>query len=201
MKLCFLVPGPPFSWKRAGRVQGGRSFSLHKQIAYQERIRTEARAEIARMALRGEVWPIDAAYQVRVEVVPFDRHYPDADNMAKQVCDALQGTAARRGKPARQAIAWTDDKRVHTATATVYEARPACGIVVTAWASQPRPAMMPNPFPVHTKPRKKPPQRPKAQRLRVRLEDGPCRLTHPPHMQAFAGPREKPARFGRKAKP
>lgn len=89
----FEIPGPVVAWKRA-RSNNGRRYTDPKMAAYQKLIRFAAAAVCPRD------WPMAAEYQVTILYAPHDRRRRDIDNVAKVVCDALNG------------VAWDDDSMV-----------------------------------------------------------------------------------------
>jgi Holliday junction resolvase RusA-like endonuclease len=97
--LHFIVPGPPFAWRRAQTDQSGRRYTDKDQQAHQRRV-----AGIAALAM-GERPPLFCAVKLLViatfellasgKAAPGDPHdiKPDGDNLAKQIADALMFVA------------------------------------------------------------------------------------------------------------
>ena len=105
-EMRFSVPGVPVAWARA-RTRDGRHFTAPKVKAWKDRVLTCALAAGV-TPLRGPLhvsilayWPCVGAPRKKT---PRPRRYktsrPDADNIAKGVCDALNGQA------------WADDAQV-----------------------------------------------------------------------------------------
>jgi hypothetical protein len=178
MRLTFTLPGPPVPWKRAGRGRN-RTYTLKVMSDYQNRVRVACQAAVAAMRLHGQEWPALALYQLHVDVIPLDRRHGDASNYVKIVEDAIQGRPATRHGPGRPPVAFRDDKQVVRTSGEVLNPSKHCGIIVTidvveARAVKPR---IPADFPRHGPPPKPREPRPKRPKLRVRLDDGPCRLS------------------------
>ena len=116
MAVSFTVPGVPCAWARA-RTNGRRFFTPKKQEDAAAVIQ-----HIAFEAMAGAV-PMEGPVEVRVMAVwPWPKSWsekkrrgagmhwktskPDADNIAKLVCDAING------------IVWTDDAQAARITVT-----------------------------------------------------------------------------------
>jgi len=87
----FTVPGRPVPWQRTASYHG-RRITPTKTRDYQKRV------GFAALAFLPKGWPLDARYSV--EIFAKTTRRPDLDNIAKTVCDALNG------------IAWKDDRQV-----------------------------------------------------------------------------------------
>lgn len=91
--LTFHVPGNPRSWKRAARGKGF-TYVDPESAAYRNLVALSA------VAARPAVWFPTHRFSCAIEVTYPTRGRADLDNVAKQVCDALNG------------ILWVDDSQV-----------------------------------------------------------------------------------------
>ena len=93
--VIFTIPGPPRSWKRAGR-RGRRSYDPN--AAAKADIAMHAMVEAARL---GAAWPTDQRYAVRLILrYPTKPKVADVDNALKLVLDACNR------------VLWRDDSQV-----------------------------------------------------------------------------------------
>lgn len=99
MKLEATIPGPPATWQRPRRGEGGKGAFTTTSM---RKAKAHARAALAAEALRARWAPATCPLQVTIECVrnrkPDAR--PDGDNLAKLVLDAANG------------VLWDDDARV-----------------------------------------------------------------------------------------
>ena len=135
----FTVPGPPLAWRRAARgpAYGGRytTYTDKESDSYRATIRHHARRVVGDVVLDTALVLVVRAFVVipkswskkkraaaaRGEVRPFS--VPDVDNYAKQVMDALEGTA------------WSNDSRVVDLIARkYYSENPRLEVEFWRWA-------------------------------------------------------------------
>lgn len=88
--LAFTVPGDPIPKARA-RVVRGHAFTPKRTEAYELRVRKAASDAIKHIAKAGIAWPTDARYEVSIVAHRRTAHAFDVDNLAKSVCDGVQG--------------------------------------------------------------------------------------------------------------
>lgn len=107
-RYTFSVPGVPVAWARA-RTRGGAYFTAPKVKAWKDRVLTCALAAGVQ-PLQGPVcvsirayWPCTGTpRKKKPRPARYKTSRPDADNIAKGICDALNGQA------------WADDAQVVT---------------------------------------------------------------------------------------
>lgn len=85
---AFFVPGPPVGKERPRMTRSGRVYTPKRTVEYERKVRLCALAAGVRRKAR------PAAIALRVHIfVRNPRARPDADNIAKAICDALNGVA------------------------------------------------------------------------------------------------------------
>lgn len=111
--ITFVVPGQPQGKGRARSTRSGRHYTPAKTVAY-ERLIAECAAEVMgeREAITGPaelhviaVFGVPGSWskkrrEAALQWQTYPTVKPDADNVAKSVCDALNG------------LAWLDDSQV-----------------------------------------------------------------------------------------
>lgn len=85
----FIVVGPPQPWQRAGSSAKGVRYTQKETKLYQQAIKVQALVA----GFGRPEWPKDARYSVAVHAYFANRRDRDLDNVAKSVCDALNGVA------------------------------------------------------------------------------------------------------------
>lgn len=109
MYATFTVPGEPQGKARARTLKSGRSYTPKKTAEYEARIRRCYAEQVGRPIVPPDekrpvymqvlaVFPIPVSYSKKRRAAAegqtvFPTKRPDADNIAKAVCDALNGTA------------------------------------------------------------------------------------------------------------
>lgn len=104
MMTTFCVPGEPQGKARPRFTRGGRTYTPRKTVAYEDAIREEflkSGGQITDLPVKVQ---ISAFYKIPIsasksraakmdggEILPTKK--PDTDNIAKVVCDALNGVA------------------------------------------------------------------------------------------------------------
>jgi Holliday junction resolvase RusA-like endonuclease len=103
MRIAFVVAGHPVP-KGRPRSAGGRWYTPKSTAEYERRVKGAAWAALvlAGFARYGSAWPKGARFRLELMIVPGNARRFDLDNVAKAVCDALNG------------IAWDDDSQVWT---------------------------------------------------------------------------------------
>lgn len=97
--FAFTVPGSPVPWQRA-RGRGKRRFSSPEQTEYQNAVRWAALAACPPALRAALVKDAKIVWIVALSIVVPDRRRRDADNVQKQIGDALQG------------VLWLDDSQI-----------------------------------------------------------------------------------------
>lgn len=96
-EVRFIVEGDPVPWERA-RTGAGWHVTPPKTRAWQTRVKVAAR--------QAKVKPTRKRVRVWLTFYRASKRRCDWDNLAKSVCDALNG------------IAWVDDTQIHEAHVT-----------------------------------------------------------------------------------
>lgn len=89
MTAQFTILGPPQPWQRAGRTRKGIAYTPKETLQYERAIKTTAMT----VHLHTDTWPKCSRYRLHIEAFFADRRRRDLDNVAKAVCDALNGVA------------------------------------------------------------------------------------------------------------
>lgn len=88
-ELEFRVPGPPVAWHRTGG-KGIRRYKHKQDKSYQKLV-----GKIAQAAKARQVWSLDGAFMLQIESYVPNRIRRDADNLAKNIMDGLNGILYR----------------------------------------------------------------------------------------------------------
>ena len=114
MTAAFLVPGKPTPKQRARKGKGGRWYTPKATADYERLVGLcGLRARATWTVDAGEPWPMGAAYEVQMRIVPATRRRLDVDNVAKSILDGLNR------------VLWSDDSQV--VKLTVERAEPSRG--------------------------------------------------------------------------
>ena len=126
--FAFTVPGTPIPWQRA-RGRGKLRFSSPEQKAYQDSVRWAALAACPVSLRSALVKDAGLVWIVALSIAVPNRRRRDADNVQKQIGDALQG------------VLWLDDSQIvewHVRR-IVDAASPRVEVVTVARSSAPAP--------------------------------------------------------------
>jgi Holliday junction resolvase RusA-like endonuclease len=95
----FSIPGKPLAWARARR-SGKRYFLAEEQQAYRDKVKFHAMSKDGRKMFTGPLrmevhawyqWPISKRRVLKPRGEAWREEKPDADNLGKLICDALEG--------------------------------------------------------------------------------------------------------------